>query len=163
MELTSHNSIVRKGATHLSFYLLLLFSASCKVESVRHEPAIAVTDGNQFLKTLYIEEDYERARGLADAQLQQSVTASDLSQMVKGIERDQGDLQTLKADSYLMVQGRGMELFYVGTYNRGTLYHRLVLNGDASSGYKVSGVWYSIDPYPDQPLRRKFDQEILVK
>ena len=161
-DLSFENSIVRKGATYLSFCLLLL-SASCKAESVRHEPAIAVINGNQFLKALHIDEDYEKARGLADTQLQESVTANDLRQLVEKIKTERGALKTLKADSYLMVQGRGMELFYLGTYDRGQLYHRLVVVGDASSGYEVSGVWYSTDAYPEQPLRRKFGQEIFVQ
>lgn len=55
-----------------------------------------------------------------------------------------------------------MELFYVGMYEEGTLYHHLILLGDPS-GYKVSGVWYSLDPYPEQASRRKFNQEILVE
>ncbi len=55
-----------------------------------------------------------------------------------------------------------MELFYVGTYENGTLYHRLVLMGDADTGYKVSGIWYSVDPYPKHTLRREFKQPSLV-
>lgn len=154
---------MRKGATYLGFCLLFLLSASCKVENVRHEPSRAVIDGNQFLKALYIDEDYDRARGLVDSQLQESLTANNLRQLVEKIKTEKGALKTLKADSYLMVQGRGMELFYDGTYDRGELYHRLVVVGDASSGYKVSGVWYSPDAYPEQPLRRKFGQEIFVQ
>lgn len=55
-----------------------------------------------------------------------------------------------------------MELFYTGVYERGTLYHRLVLQGEATSGYRVSGLWYILDPYPEQTLRRKFETNIPV-
>ena len=44
----------------------------------------------------------------------------------------------------------------------GTLYHRLVLQGEATSGYRVSGLWYQFDPYPPQTLRRKFETDIPV-
>lgn len=143
--------------------LTVLALSSCKVESIRHEPSRAVSDTNQFLRALYFDEDYSRALVLADAQLRQSLSANDLKRLVEGIKQQRGKLRTLKADSYLMVQGRGMELFYVGTYENGVVYHRLVLMGDATSGYRVSGVWYSTDPYPEQALRRKFDQDINVQ
>ena len=72
-------------------------------------------------------------------------------------------LQRLAAESYLMVQGAGMELFYVGTYDNGVLYHRLVLVGDASAGYQVAGIWFKPDPYPENAARQKFETEIPVQ
>jgi len=72
-------------------------------------------------------------------------------------------LQRLTADSYLMVQGAGMELFYVGTYDNGVLYHRLVLAGDASAGYRVTGIWFKPEPYPENVMRKKFETEIPVE
>lgn len=50
----------------------------------------------------------------------------------------------------------------MGEYKKGVLYHRLVLMGDASSGYRVSSVWFKSDPYPENPLRLKFDGDIFV-
>ena len=147
----------------LALGFLILLVSGCRLQTVRHEPSQAVSDGNHFLKALYLNEDYPKALELADVQLRQSLTVDDLKHLVEGIKQQRGELRTLKADSYLMGQGRGMELFYVGIYEKGILYHRLVLMGEASSGYKVSGVWYSLDPYPEQPLRRKFNQEILVE
>lgn len=144
----------------LGFSILLL--AGCHVQTVNHEPAQAATDTNRFLKALYVDKDYPKALALADTQLRQSTTANDLKQMAEGIREQRGELKTLKADSYLMTPGRTMELFYIGEYTKGTLYHRLVLIGDVSSGYRVSGVWYQTEPYPDQTLRRRFDQDILV-
>jgi hypothetical protein len=147
----------------LALVLLVLCFSSCRVETVKHDPIKAVDDANDFLKALYLDENYPLALEVADVQLRQSLTANDLRQLVEGVKQERGKLKTLKADSYLMVQGRGMELFYVGSYQKGPLYHRLVLMGDLPTGYKVSGVWYSLDPYPEQVLRRKFNQEILVK
>ena len=85
-----------------------------------------------------------------------------MRRLVDQIDQRQGKLTVLQADSYLMTPGKAMELFYVGTYENGTLYHRLVLMGDADTGYKVSGIWYSVDPYPKHTLRREFKQPSLV-
>ena len=141
---------------------LLLSLSACHSQSVRHSPVKAAFDANQFLKALYFDEDYPGALRLTDEQLRQSVTADDLKKMVNGMKQERGALKRLRADSYLMTQGETMELFYTGEYEKGVLHHRLVLMGDASSGYRVSGVWFQPDPYPENPLRRKFDVEISV-
>lgn len=141
---------------------LLLSLSACRFQSVRHSPVKAAFDANQFLKSLYFDEDCPGALRLADEQLRRSVTADDLKKMVDGMKQERGALKTLRADSYLMTQGETMELFYTGKYEKGVLHHRLVLVGDASSGYRVSGVWFQPDPYPENPLRRKFDVDIFV-
>ncbi len=152
-----------RGATQSFIIVLLLLSLSaCHFQSVRHSPVKAAFDANQFLKSLYFDEDCPGALRLADEQLRRSATADDLKKMMDEMKQERGALKTLRADSYLMTQGETMELFYIGEYERGVLYHRLVLMGDASSGYRVSGVWFQPEPYPENPLRRKFDGEIFV-
>lgn len=151
---------MREAVQDVILASLGLFLFCCQVQTVRHEPVQAVRDTNNFLKALYVEEDYPKALELADVQLRQSLTATDLRQLVEGIKQQHGKLKTLKADSYLMTPGSTMELFYIGEYEKGNLYHRLVLMGNVSQGYKVSGVWYKDEPYPEQPLRRKLDLEL---
>ena len=143
----------------VSFTLSIL---ACQFQTIRHSSLKAALDTNQFLKALYFDEDFAEALRLAGEQLRQSVTADTLKKMVDEIGRERGRLKNLRADSYLMTQGQSMELFYIGEYETGVLYHRLVLIGDASSGYKVTGVWFQPDPYPTNSLRRKFDADIFV-
>lgn len=151
-----------RGATQSIIVSLILSLSACHVQSVRHSPIKAAFDANQFLKSLYFDEDCPGALRLADEQLRRSVTPDDLKKMVDGMKQKRGALKTLRAESYLMTQGETMELFYRGEYEKGVVYHRLVLKGDASSGYRVSGVWFQPEPYPENPLRRKFDGEIFV-
>ena len=141
---------------------LLVTLSACRFQTVRHDPNKAASDTNQFLKALYFNDDSAGALRLADAQLRQSATADDLEKMVDRIKQERGALKTLTADLYLMVQGEGMELFYTGEYEKGVLHHRLVLLGDASAGYRVTGVWFKAEPYPENQLRRKFDVGIPV-
>jgi len=141
---------------------LILCLSACHFQSVRHSPVKAAVGANQFLKSLYFDEDYSGALRLADKRLRQSTTASDLKKMVDGTKQELGALKTLRADSYLMTQGETMELFYTGEYEKGVLHHRLVLQGDASTGYRVSGVWFQVNAYQENRLRRRFDDEILV-
>jgi len=123
----------------------------------------AALDANQFLKALYLDENPSEALQSCDEQLHTSGATDALTKMINQIKAERGRLKSLSADSYLMVQGRGMELFYVGSYEKGVLYHRLVVVGDVSTGYKVSGVWFQHEPYPQSQLRRKFEMEIPVQ
>jgi hypothetical protein len=141
---------------------IILSLSACHFQKVKHSPVKATFDAGIFLKSLYFEEDYTRALALADAQLRRVATVDDLKKMVAVIKLERGALKTLGTDSYLMSQGKTMELFYKGEYEKGVLYHRLVLVGDSSSGYKVSGLWFQAEPYPSSPLRRKFDDVIFV-
>lgn len=123
----------------------------------------AALDANQFLKALYLDENPSEALKLCDEQLRNPGATEALTKLINQIKAERGHLKSLAADSYLMVQGPGMELFYVGTYENGVLYHRLVVVGDISTGYKVSGVWFQHEPYPQSQLRRKFEVEIPVQ
>lgn len=146
----------------LASALLILVGLACQVQTFKHDPIKAAENGNIFLKALYLDEDPYKAFEFSDPQLKQSATPNNLLEMTAAISRQYGKLTQLRADSYLMKQGQTIELFYVGTYDKGTLYHRIVLIGDATVGYKVSGVWFQPEAYPEQPLRRKFDHDMFV-
>ena len=143
-------------------FILLCFSA-CHFQAVKHDPGKAVLDTNQFLKALYIDENPSEALRFCGEEVRTAGGADALTKMLTKIKQDRGRLQRLTADSYLMVQGAGMELFYVGTYDNGVLYHRLVLAGDASAGYRVTGIWFKPEPYPENVMRKKFETEIPVE
>jgi hypothetical protein len=153
---------MRGAAQSFIIIALILSLSACHFQSVRHSPVKAAFGANQFLKALYFDEDWAGALRLADEHFRQSVTGDNLKTMVDQVKQQRGALKRLRADSYLMTQGRTMELFYIGEYEKGVLYHRLDLMGDASSGYRVSGVWFKPEPYPESPLRRKFDGDIFV-
>lgn len=153
---------MRAASLFLVIALVTIAVSACRLQTVNHSPSKAAFDANQFLKALYSDEDYLKALNLAADPVRQSASADDLKKMVEKIKQEHGTLKRLKADSYLMTQGQSMELFYIGEYEHGFLFHRLVLIGDASSEYKVAGVWFQSDPYPTSPLRHKFETEILA-
>jgi hypothetical protein len=146
----------------LMFFLLISGFFACRFQAVRHSPVRAASDANKFLKALYYDEDYVKALELSDEQLRNTGTVENLKQMVEQMKQKRGKLKQLWGDSYLMTQGATIELFYVGDYDQGISYHRVVLVGDASSGYRVSGIWFQHEPYPQQSLRRKFDVDVVV-
>ena len=143
--------------------LLALILCGCAVEAVKHNPLKAVSDTAPFLRALYFEKAYPKALRIAHEDLRQSVTTEDLRQTVERVKNRLGDLKQVKADSYLQTPGRTIELYFVGFHEKGALYHRIVLIGDESSGYKVSGVWFAFEPYAPHPLRHKFEEDIIIE
>lgn len=152
---------MRAAGLFLIIALVAIADCACRLQKVDHSPSKAALDANQFLKALYADEDYVKALNLSADPVRQAASADDLKKMVEKITQEHGTLKSLKADSYLMTPGQSMELFYIGEYEKGFLFHRLVLTGDASSEYKVKGVWFQPDPYPSNPLRRRFENEIF--
>ena len=155
---------IRNLRLHASLILLLLIIGvfACRSQVVHHSPVRAASDANKFLRTLYYDEDYVKALDLADEQLRSAATVENLNQMVDQMKQKRGKLKQLWGDSYLMTPGATIELFYIGDYDQGISYHRLVLVGDASAGYKVAGIWFQHEPYSQQSLRRKFDVDVSV-
>jgi hypothetical protein len=141
---------------------LTIALSACSLQAVKHSPTKAAFDANKFLKALYSDEDYAKALELAAEEFRPYVTVENFKSLVEKTRQERGTVKSLKADSYVMMQGKSIELFYTGEYERGLLYHRLVLIGDSSSEYRVAGVWFSPDPYPPNQLRLKFDSEIVA-
>lgn len=143
--------------------LLGLALVGCTFRSVKHDPSTAAMAANIFLKAMYIEHNYDRALMLSDESLRRSATSDNLAQMVKVVEDNCGVLKELKAESYQKGQNLTLELFYTATCEKKNLYHRVVLAGDVSSGYRTAGIWFQDKPYPGNDMRPKFEQRIVVE
>lgn len=144
--------------------LILLLACAlvgCTFRSVRHDPATAAMAANVFLKALYIERDYDRALMLSDDALRRVANHDKLAELVKVVDDNCGELKQLQAESWQKGQDLTLELFYTATCEKKTLYHRLVMVGDVSKGYRTAGVWFQDAPYPGN--RPKFENGIVVQ
>jgi hypothetical protein len=149
---------------YMKIILILLLAGAlvgCTFRSVSHDPSTAAMAANVFLKALYIEHDYDRALMLSDESLRRMVTSDKLAELVKVVDDNCGELKQLQADSYAKGQDLTLELFYTATCEKKTLYHRLVMVGDVSKGYRTAGVWFQDAPYPGN--RPKFKNGIVVQ
>jgi hypothetical protein len=158
---SSGETSVRLRAVGLLVIALTLALSGCYLEKISHSANQAAVDAHEFLRAMYVEEDYDKALQIAAEPVRQSATADTMKQMVEKTRQERGDFKFFKADSYLITQGRSMEVFFVAEHANGLVYHRLVMVGDASSGYKVTGVWFKLEPYPPNPLRIKFEGEVV--
>lgn len=142
---------------------VLCFLGGCTLRATTHNPVKEALAASIFLRTVYIDHDYVHAMQLAHDELQQSVGVDDLRQIAEEAQSKEGKVQTFTGESFLPTPGETIEVFFVGQHERQTLYHRLVLIGDESNGYKVSGVWFSTQPYAAHTERRRFSQPVLVE
>jgi hypothetical protein len=143
--------------------LALLLVAGCTFKSVSHDSKTAAVASNLFLKAMYVDHDYNRALALAYPEMAKKVTAENLAQLVDMVEKNCGVRQEFKAESYQLVPGQGLELFYVEKCDKTTLYHRTVLLGNVQEGYRVAGVWFQSQPFTGTATQHKFDKEIFVQ
>lgn len=150
-----------KNAFLFLFSIVLL--SGCRLEYAKHDPMKAVSDANVFMKALYLDEHYQKAFEISHPELRRRGSPGDLLQIIERIKQQVGGLRRLKADSYFEGHDKTVEVFYIGTYERGVIYHRIVLTGDTSNGYKVSGVWLNTEPYPEIGSRYRFKNEIFVE
>jgi hypothetical protein len=134
-----------------------------RVEVIAHSEQRAVADANLVLRDMYLRADYEAASaGFAPAVRQQATPAA-LRQIANQLTARLEKLTVLEAEAFEPIPGqRAMSLFYRGTHARGTSYHRIVVTGDAS-GYRVSGVFFRFEPYPENKLRKPLPRRVLVR
>jgi hypothetical protein len=142
---------------------ILLCLPACHYQAIKHDPHKAVVDANRFMKALYLDENPSEALQYCDEQMRVPTAIDSLGKIINQTKQERGSLKRLAASSYLMEQGSAMQLLYVGTYEKGVLYHRIVVDGNASDGYRVTGVWFQLEPYPQSQLRRNFETEVPVE
>jgi len=166
-----------RGALLLPFFglyrvevkrIFVLFSAllvmlGCSFRATTHDPIKAASDGGEFLLSVYINHDYVGALRSSHNQLQQSAKADDLQRLVEQAQSKVGTLQKLTGESFVPVPGDAIEVFFVGRHERGILYNRLVLIGDSTNGYKVSGFWFSSQPYSKVREQKSFSTKIEIR
>jgi hypothetical protein len=146
----------------LPLFLLVCLSG-CTFKAVTHDPATAAGAAALFLKALYLDHDANRALSLGHDQLRKSATATQLADLATVVDQHCGALKELKADSYAMTPGQTMDVFFTANCEKKTLYHRLVMLGSVQEGYRVAGVWFQDTAYPEHPLRKKLDGNIVVE
>lgn len=142
---------------------ILLCLSACNFKAIKHDAHRAALDANRFMKALYFDENPTEALQYCDEQMRVPSTIDGFGKMINKTKEERGSLKSLAASSYLMEQGSAMQLFYVGTYEKGVLYHRITVDGNASDGYRVVGAWFQLEPYPQNQLRRNFETEIPVQ
>lgn len=128
---------------------------SC-INVIAHDEQAAAKAATQFAQAAFVDRSDSEARGLITPSLAQQVTGDKLPEMIAKMHPKMFPTQVAATEFEPLLGQRGMLIFLKGTGDGEEFYYRLVMEGDSSSGYRVSGLFRGSGPYPAsarRPLR----------
>lgn len=155
--------VASRTGRFLACLLIATALAACaKAQVIKQDPNRAAEDAAAVLTLIYFHQDYEAAYAAFDSRVRERITFEDFS---AGVDRETaalGAMLELSAEGYKPLQSeRAMLLFFTGTRERGTSYHKLLMAGD-SGGYKIAYVGSASAPFSDSTGMTGFDPPLVV-
>jgi hypothetical protein len=127
--------------------LCVCLAAGCGL-MFRHDPQKARETAYNFLNAVYMEGSFDKAYAAVDADFDRDYGAGYLEKISTRFFRVFDRLEGLRADAYLYEpKERSIMLLFSGISEKAPSYHKVMLIGDSSRGYKVSSVIYSDVPF----------------
>jgi hypothetical protein len=136
-----------------SFVCCLL--TSC-INVVAQDEGAAAKAATQFAQTAFVSRDYERAHELLIRSGINQFTTAKLSEAIARMHPKTFPTEVLATDFEPIPGQRAMNIYLKGRGEGEDFYYRLVMVGDATSGYRVSGLYRGNRPSPSpnkRPLR----------
>jgi hypothetical protein len=128
--------------------LVLLFAATACGSLYYHSPQKARETAYNFLNSVYMQGNFDRAYSLVDADFLRDYGSGYLEKISTRFFRVFDRLEGLRADAYLVEQGdRSIMVLFSGISEKAPSYHKVMLIGDGRRGYRVSSVIYSDAPF----------------
>lgn len=123
-------------------------SASCSNNIIKHNQHDASKAANNFVKLGLVESNYASAYMLLDTELQKTVTVEKMADNITKMHPKDRPA-TIQAIEYEPIPGqRAMNIYLLGSNGTDKFYYRIVMTGDAVTGYKVGGILRGTGPYP---------------
>ena len=124
-----------------------LLAAGCGV-IFSHNPQKARETAYDFLNSVYMQGNFQKAYSMVDADFDRDYGSGYLEKISARFFKVFEKLEGLKADAYLYESGdRAIMILFTGLSEKAPSYHKVMLIGDSSRGYKVSSVLYSDVPF----------------
>lgn len=139
----------------LAVSIVLCSLPSC-VSVIAHDEKAAAKVATQFAQTAFVDRDYSKAHSLMSSSVAQQITSDKLSETIAKMHPKSFPTQLTATEFEPMPGQRGMMIYLKGTGDGEDFYYRFVMEGDASSGYRVSGLFRGNGTYPPsnrRPLR----------
>ncbi|NLO91520.1 MAG: hypothetical protein GX410_05960 [Elusimicrobia bacterium] len=132
---------------------IVMALSGCVSASVQDEK-LAARQAGEFCDVAFIRHDAVQAYALLLEQTKQSIPADKFAGILVQMHPS-GYPNIVKAIEYEPLPGqRAMNIILVGENSSEKFYYRLVMAGDAVSGYRVAGLFRSNGPYPGNPNLR---------
>jgi len=118
-----------------------------------HNPKAAQKEATRFAQTAFVARDYATAHSLLSPAARQHIPKDKLSETIAAMH-PKAFPSRVTATEYESVPGqRGMIIYLGGDGEDEDFYYRLLMEGDAPSGYRVSGLYRGNGPHPSTNKR----------
>jgi len=141
-------------------YLITALVLSASLSSCflyTHDPEKARDEATSFLNQVYKKNEIEKAYERTGEIFKKNMDAKSLAELRETLDSQYGKLEGLRAGFYVMDAGeKVIEIFYDGITVKKMSYHKVTLEGDGKSGYKVTGVTLSGVPHKYYRTQKNF-------
>lgn len=135
--------------------LALVSLISCTATLLSHDVDMAARSAVEFSKVALVQRDIQKGYFLLSDNAKKNISFENFSQVISQMHPSLYPL-SLTAEEFEPIPGqKGMNIFLYGENGSEKFFYRLIMEGTAETGYKVSGILRGNGPYPSSTLRQK--------
>lgn len=125
---------------------------SC-VTVIAHDEKAAAKAATEFAQTAFVARDYSKAHGLLASKSQSHIPIDKLTEAIAKMHPKSYPAKVMATEFEPLPGQRGMNIFVKGDGESEDFFYRLAMEGDVSSGYRVTGLFRGNGPNPSTNKR----------
>jgi hypothetical protein len=128
------------------------FMVSC-VNVIVHDQNSAAKAATEFARTAFVDRDFTKAHGLLASRSKTYIPLDKLSETITRMHPKSFPSHVTATEYEPMPGQRGMTIYVKGEGEGEEFFYRLVMDGDSTSGYQVTGLFRGNGPNPSTNKR----------
>jgi len=120
---------------------------------ISHDEQAAAAAATQFAQTTFVKRDYASAHNLLSRAAQKQIPLDKLTEAIAKMHPKSYPARVVATEFEPVPGQRGMYIYLKGDGDGEEFYYRLVVEGDAPTGYRVNGLFRGNGPHPSQNKR----------
>lgn len=130
---------------------------SCRASVIRHDQEAAARAATEFATVAFVRGEVDESYSMLSERTKRTLSLMDYGRSISAMH-PRARPSTLVASEYERVPGEPMTyVFLDGQNGSEQFFYRLVMEGSAGAGYRVSGLFRGSGPYPPSKLRAKLE------
>jgi hypothetical protein len=132
---------------------IILGSLTSCVSFIHHDQDMAAEAARAFAQAAFVDRDDAKARELLSPSLAQGLTAEKLTEQIARLHPGSFPTRVTVTEYEPMMGQRAMMIYLKGANDGEDFYYRFVMEGDATLGYRVAGLFRGNGPHPPSTRR----------
>jgi hypothetical protein len=141
------------GLAILGVVAFFATGGSCSVNAWVHQPSVAAESAETFAREAFVEGDAESAYELLAPAAEDELSVAQLAAALRQMHPTSHPTAVHATDYQSLAGFEGMNIYLEGQAGDARFYYRLLMSGNATSGYKVQGLFRGNGPYPNPEER----------